>query len=251
MLVLSVILSVVQAQTYSYFYQGLDWGGQCVTSASQSPIDLSTVELRDQSNSNFQPLGIGYSKAAAKLVSDSVSYRLLGAFGSLVTVDYRATAKEVAFHAPSEHLVNGEHADLEMQIYHEVQGGNAVVALAVLFIEGTYNAALGTLINSPAEVDLGLVFSGAKLVRNYYAYKGSGTTPYCEREVAWYVAAAQMTASKEQLDFFRNKWENNINFAGGNGNNRLPQPLNNRDVTYFQSNGAPAALLLLSLYLSF
>lgn len=250
MLVLSVILCVVQAQAYSYFYQGLDWGGHCVTSASQSPIDLTNVELRDQSNSNLQPLGISYSKAAAKLVSDSVSYRLLGAFGSLVTVDYRATAREISFHTPSEHLVNEEAADLEMQIYHEVQGSNGVAALAVLFVEGSYNAALGTLINSPAEVDLGLIFSGVKLVRNYYAYKGSMTIPDCDSAVAWYVVATQMTASKEQLDYFRNKWENNINFAGGNGNNRLPQPLNSREVTYFQSNGA-GVLLLLSFYLSF
>ena len=249
MLVLSVILGVVQAQTYSYFYQGLDWDGQCVTSATQSPVDLNNVQLRDQSNSNLQPLGISYSKAAAKLVSDSVSYRLLGAFGSLVTVDYRAAAREVAFHTPSEHLVNGEAADLEMQIYHEVQGSDGVAALAVLFVEGSYNAALGTLINSPAEVDLSLLFSGAKLVRNYYAYKGSLTVPNCESVVAWYVVATQMTASKDQLDYFRNKWENNINFAGGNGNNRLPQSLNNREVAYFQSNGA--GLLLLSLYLSF
>lgn len=251
MIALLGLLLGVQAQTYSYFYQGLDWGGQCVTRPFQSPVDLNVVEPRDQSNSHLKPLGISYTKASVKVVNDAVSYRLLGAFGSVSTADVKASATEVAFHAPSEHLVSGVQMDLEMQVYHSVPGNKTMVAVAVLFVEGNYNAALGTLINSPSEVDLGLIFSGVQSIRNYYAYSGSTTVPYCDTAVNWFIDALPMTASKDQLDFFRNKWGNNINFGGGNGNNRLSQAINNREVVFFQSNSALTAALFLSLYLSF
>ena len=120
----------------------------------------------------------------------------------------------------------------------------------MLFAEGDYNAALGTLINNSTEVDLSLIFNAARTLPNYYTYQGSMTVPGCEATVNWYIDAGVRTASREQLDFFRNRWQNNINFAGGNGNNRLPQSLFNRDVVYFQSNPAYWLAPLL-LYLSF
>lgn len=255
---LSVLLPLlVRSESYSYFYSGLDWSGQCVSSHSQSPVDLTNPVFSDQSNSAYQSLHIEYTRTPVRSVGDRNSYRLLGNFGTITAVDgnhlaFTGSAKEVAFHAPSEHLVNGQHADLELQIFHDVPSTPSLpkAALSVLFTEGDYNAALGTLINNSTDIDLSLIFNAAKSIPNYYTYPGSSTVPGCEILMNWYVDAGQRTASKEQLDYFRNRWQNDINFAGGNGNNRLPQALFARDVTYFQSN-AGAWVCAVLLYLSF
>jgi carbonic anhydrase len=51
-------------------------------------------------------------------------------------------------------------------------------------------------------------------------YEGSLTTPPCTQNVEWNVMDDPQPISKAQLQLFTSKWEKNMKFAGGNGNNR-------------------------------
>ncbi len=65
---------------------------------------------------------------------------------------------------------------------------------------------------------------------NLYTYKGSLTTPPCSEIVTWLVVNQPQSISKEQVTLINSFYRNNTKFAGGNGNNRAVQPLNERNI---------------------
>ncbi len=66
-------------------------------------------------------------------------------------------------------------------------------------------------------------------------YKGSLTTPPCSEIVTWLVVNNPQPISKDQLDVVNFHFKSNKTFAGGNGNNRATQALNERSV-YIKGN---------------
>jgi carbonic anhydrase len=64
--------------------------------------------------------------------------------------------------------------------------------------------------------------------RKLYHYDGSLTTPPCSEIVQWIVVDDPQPISAAQLKFFKDKWQSNLAFAQGYGNNRVVQPLNGR-----------------------
>jgi hypothetical protein len=65
---------------------------------------------------------------------------------------------------------------------------------------------------------------------NLYTYRGSLTTPPCSEIVTWFVVNQPQQISREQVSQINSLYRNNTKFAGGRGNNRLPQPLNERYI---------------------
>jgi hypothetical protein len=64
--------------------------------------------------------------------------------------------------------------------------------------------------------------------QNLYTYKGSLTTPPCSEIVTWLVVNQPQAISREQVAAINSLYRNNTRFAGGKGNNRAVQPLNER-----------------------
>ena len=68
----------------------------------------------------------------------------------------------------------------------------------------------------------------------YYSYDGSLTAPIinddCIEGVKWTVLKEPLSITKKQLEFFNDRWAGNETFAGGYGNVRKVQKLNNRKV---------------------
>lgn len=134
--------------------------------------------------------------------------------------------KQIHFHSPSEHLVNGKQYPLEAHFVHANEDGELAV-VGVFFsdkISGEGNSALDDLFTGIPQIgaergiralDIGdLAQTGA-----FYSYMGSLTTPPCTEGVRWIVFKAPKSMSSEQLVRFNKFYR---------ANNRDVQPLNGR-----------------------
>lgn len=137
--------------------------------------------------------------------------------------------KQLQFHAPSEHTVKGKFYPLEAQFMHANSKGEQSV-IAILFEEGEANAALQhLLVQLPKDVGKPIALKSRVLPselmpqkRTYYRFSGSLTTPPCTEGVRWVLMKAPMTASKDQIEAFKQALQG--------PNNRPVQSLNGRVV---------------------
>jgi carbonic anhydrase len=188
----------------------------CTLGTEQSPIHISSAEAK---RTPLPALAFDYhaSKATVEHRGHAVQVNLTEDNAlRLGDVDYKLL--QFHYHHPSEHLIDGKAAPLEVHLVHQNAAGNLAV-VGVLFHEGAANPALATKLASigkdatvdPRELlpaDLG-----------YFAYNGSLTTPPCSEGVKWLVLARPMTASAEQLAALQKQVEPNA---------RAPQKVNER-----------------------
>lgn len=227
--------------SFDYTLGGANWEGICSSGKHQSPIHIEDVQTPIEA---FPPLLIDYQplKGPKKgLTPGLLTFEVGEIVGDMtaVTVDgdgpFVYASEQIHFHSPSEHTLEGEHFDLEMQIKHklgvnESYGHNQAV-LSVLFKVGEPNLFLDSIVQEKFTVDLDLLFE-TDTIEDYYTYWGSLTTPPCTEKVNWYVWNQVQEASEEQIAFFQNFWEKNEAFASGNGNNRNIQPNYDRPILY-------------------
>lgn len=197
----------------------------CSEGEAQSPIDLAGpgVEMVYAAEASYSPLPLtvlnnGHTvqiaaEGAGTLVSGSAKYGLL----------------QVHFHAPSEHVINGEAVPVEAHFVHRSAEGTLGV-LGVFVVEGEENPALAALLmhlpetEGPAQtfaetmIDLNALLPEDLSI---YRYAGSLTTPPCTEGVAWHVLKDPVTASKAQIDRLSHVLH---------GNARPIQPLNGRPL---------------------
>jgi carbonic anhydrase len=132
------------------------------------------------------------------------------------------------FHAPSEHTIDGKHADAEVHLVHRNAAGQLAV-VGVLIKKGLENRASKSLwdnlpthagparpLSEPVNPD-GLL----PVRRTSYRYEGSLTTPPCAEGVTWMVMTEPIQLSAMQLKLFEKLIKRN---------NRPVQPLNRRTV---------------------
>jgi carbonic anhydrase len=113
-------------------------------------------------------------------------------------------------------------------VHKNAEGRLAVVA--VLFREGTGNAAIEAMIDHlPAakeqQVETDATIDAAMLLpatRSYYTFPGSLTTPPCTEGVIWFVLQTPSTISSSELGTLARLYPNNA---------RPVQPLNARTIT--------------------
>ena len=137
--------------------------------------------------------------------------------------------KQIHFHEPSEHKINGIIYPIEMHLVHVSKSGNITV-LGVLGEEGSESQLFeffesflpienGATKSIHKKIDLSSLFLKDK---NYYSYGGSLTTPPCTEGVNWIVFKEPIILSVEEVLKLRNNMPIN--------NYRNEQPLNNRIV---------------------
>lgn len=138
--------------------------------------------------------------------------------------------KQLHFHVPSEHTIDGKHFPLEGHFVFKAQNGRLAV-LGVMYEIGSANLAIQEILDDLAN-------SGKKKVapyrinalellpkrHDYYHYLGSLTTPPLTQNVEWYVLKQPVSLSAEQLATLRKHYPRN---------NRSIQPLNGRPVIEF------------------
>ncbi len=189
----------------------------------QSPIDISKPIEEDLPRVvfNYRPAKINliYNGHTIEEEEDGCHIRF---------EDKLFELKQFHFHAPSEHTINGSHADMEMHFVHKAKDGTVAV-VAVLIKQGAENRSFTSIweyLPTPenSDVQVARTVDATDLIPGnhaYYRYRGSFTTPPCTEGVIWMVMTAPIELSMGQIDRFKSII---------NGNNRPVQRLNERKV---------------------
>lgn len=212
----------------------------CQTGINQSPIDIQTATTNKLS---LPALNIQYVDGPTRF--RSINHTLQGTMSpytsNSINVDGKIYyLKQLDFHAPSEHTLNGKNYPLELQLVHKNQHGDIAI-VAVMFDVDEPNQAIQNLWESfPAMEDSSMpIFSPVNINqllpdnKTYWRYRGSLTTPPCTEGVTWAVLKTPVTLSADQLDKFH--------YIVGSANNRPPHPLNERKIE--ESNSGDTEIL--------
>lgn len=183
----------------------------CQTGAQQSPIDIPASATVTPASG----LALAYQESGLKLVNNGHTVQANVDAGSTLTLKGKTyELKQFHFHAPSEHKINGKAFAMEMHLVHQASDGSLAV-VGVLFEEGTENAFLKSFWSRlPAKGAPDVTADARQRVesalpadRSSFSYAGSLTTPPCTEGVSWVVLKTPVTASKEQLELFKEKVE--------------------------------------------
>ncbi|HBH56631.1 MAG TPA: hypothetical protein DDY41_00360 [Arthrobacter bacterium] len=219
---------------HAWSYDGAEgpehWGtlssdfGSCSSGTAQSPIDV-----RGGSGLSPAPLALAYSASECEITDNGHTTELSALTAQGITVGGRQYAfKQMHFHAPSEHTVNGVRHEAEFHFVHQADdGGLAVVGILATagaanaawtpFTDGVPAAAGGQKV-AAGVVDFPALFPASL---DHVAYDGSLTTPPCSEGVRWLLLETPVELGAGQLATLR---------AAHPGNGRPVQTLNGRDV---------------------
>ncbi len=196
---------------------------------SQSPVNITTTSII---GADLPALAIEPHAQPLHLLNNGHTVEAI--CPRAATLQFGAQRYELLqfhFHAPSEHTIDGEHAEVELHFVHSDGEGHLAV-VAVLFYEGA--------VEHPEVADLltreSIAHAGDELfdpataldVRDflpdsldYYTYDGSLTTPPATEGVRWFVLKQPLHMSRAQIEAIDSVYYSN---------NRPTQPLNARFV---------------------
>nr|TKW10866.1 hypothetical protein SEVIR_6G196000v2 [Setaria viridis] len=205
----------------------------------QSPIDLSDDRVTLVRSLGF--LNYSYRPAEASIVNrgHDIQVKFSGDAGRLVINGTVYHLRQLHWHTPSEHTVDGRRYDMELHLVHQTTE-NKTAVIGVLYETGNIpDLFLKTLEPSirrigdtrDREEPIGVVDpNGARATGSvYYRYMGSLTTPPCTEGVVWTVFKKVRPVAKYQLEILREA------VADGYEDNARPlQEVNNRDISIFR-----------------
>lgn len=202
----------------------------CADGSAQTPIDVTNAVDADLADPVFD-----YATKSATVINNGHTIQANAADGNSMTVDGASTPlKQIHFHAPSEHTIDGKAAAAEVHFVHKTDDG-VISVVGVMITEGTeanaawqpYVDALSTGEGSETAVELDW---SAMLPANHttFRYTGSLTTPPCTEGVNWFLMTEPVSLSADQIAAFTAAYE---------GNNRPVQPLNGRKIQLDTTNG--------------
>ena len=198
--------------------------------SQQSPVDIAAYIPGDAPILKF-----AYNGAAHHITNTGEFVKVIYQDAGGILVDgseYRLA--EAHMHNPAEHTVDGKRFALETHLVHLTeQGGIAVVG--ILYRLGEANPAIQAIIDSaPAQAEADTKPTSPLAAdeylpscSGYYAYTGSLTTPPYTEGVQWLVQSEVLEVSEAQVNQL-------AALTGGGANNRLVQPLNNRQITAYE-----------------
>ena len=183
----------------------------CKAGSMQSPIDIPSA--RAEIDRSLELIEFGYGTIPLEVFNDGHVVRFENQSSAAMNAGgatWRLLSAEL--HSPSEHAIDGKHADMEMQLVHADPAG-ALAIVAVLFDKGKSNGALQPLFEAmpddvtaqPVKVD-GVSLDLAAAVPDdpsYYSYMGSLTTPRCTEGVHWFVLQPVGQVSISQIQRLR------------------------------------------------
>lgn len=216
----------------------------CSTGKHQSPVNIMQNETVQRQG--LGPLSKEYYTANATLMNSgyAIGVHYEGKAGELNIDGKKYHYKQMHWHTPSEHTINGEQFAAELHLVHLTEEKDVAV-VAILYKYGDPNPVVTRLMpylpqltresctSNPktSDVDVGIMdcHYSRQPLQGYYRYRGSLTTPPCSENVVWTVLARVRSISEEQVTALREPLCKDCKF-----NSRPVQPLNDRKVELFK-----------------
>uniref|UniRef100_A0A803QJQ7 Carbonic anhydrase n=1 Tax=Cannabis sativa TaxID=3483 RepID=A0A803QJQ7_CANSA len=229
-----------------------EWGklspeySECAKGKLQSPLNI----LKNQvvRSKVFKPLIRNYVPVNATLLNNqfNVGIKYEGDAGSMEVNGKNYSLKQMHWHSPSEHRLNGVRYPVELHLVHQAED-HSLSVIAILFNYSTPDPLLLKIKEKMKELSKE-VFAGdeeahvplgtldlkllKKNTRKYYRYVGSLTTPPCYENVTWTVLGKVRSISHEQVAAIKAPLKSDCK------NNARPcQPLNGRTVELYEDLG--------------
>lgn len=170
----------------------------CASGKAQSPVDLASASRGAHSELHFN-----YRQTPLGIRNNGHTVQIDYAPGSWLEIEgMRYDLLQLHVHAPSEHVVDGRTAPMELHLVHQNRHGQLAV-VGVMIDAGPVNPLIAAMrAYTPAEGDPvavpGVHVSAADVLPprlDYFRYTGSLTTPPCSEGVAWHVLDQPITAS--------------------------------------------------------
>lgn len=208
----------------------------CAEGKHQSPIDLTGAKQENLEQMKLSipvmDLKIVHQKEVLELLDNGHTIQINHDKGGTLEIGNEIYGMlQGHFHSPSEHTVNGRHYPMEMHLVFSSK--DKKLAVIGLFIEeGQHNSTIDIILsNLPKETGQEVHHENVQvsflnlLPKNQetYRYQGSLTTPPCYEDVRWFLFVEPIQLSSKQIKAFQKKFY---------GNNRPPQPLNDRTLLY-------------------
>jgi carbonic anhydrase len=204
------------------------------------------VQVVSQANSSFTPLSVGLETVNRSEILVENIYGLLVYATTVNTLTQFIAGKEVTvgiieYHplVTSEHLFNGIHYPFGLVIItgitHYDDKMEVIMGLEIFFKEGKPNPFLQSLIEEDGEVSISSIIPLSGVIDDYYYYSGSADLPWpdCWETVSWVIPNYVLEASAAQIDYWAERYVQDLSFSNGRGNVRDVQPLNNRTIYHF------------------
>ncbi|XP_038894056.1 alpha carbonic anhydrase 7-like [Benincasa hispida] len=205
----------------------------CKIGRMQSPIDLFHKRVRIVSH--FTDLKIDYksSNATLKNRGHDIMLKLGDGAGYMEVNRTRYFLRQIHWHSPSEHTINGKKFALEAHLVHQSQTGGVAV-IGVLYNIGRPDSFLSKMKEHLEEISdthedkvFNVIDPSLLKMRSslYYRYIGSLTVPPCSQNVLWTIVRKVRTVAPEQVKLLR------VAVHDDSDTNARPlQPINHRKI---------------------
>jgi carbonic anhydrase len=228
------------SSTLNYALGGLDWGGDCATGQSQSPIDILTSETFPISDPYFSAVSLDIPPQLMPLQDFWLPY-YFATNGTVMAVLNEVPLEQylgvMHFNLPSAHTIDGLRYPLELHAsFFPADSSDPVKgsSLAILFQEGAHSSFLDSYLNS-AIVDYSLLIPSP--IEDYFYYSGSREIPDCTEPNLHVIPNQVFEASVDQISAFASgPYAAPFAEAEYHGMYRNTQPLNGR-IVYHRVSG--------------
>ena len=178
---------------------------KCGNGTRQSPIDI-----REGIKLELEPIQFEYRQSAFQVIDNGHTVQASVSPGNFMRLmGRRFQLIQFHFHRPSEELIDGRPAEMEMHMVHKDSDGKLAV-VAVLLERGIRQPVIQTVWNNlplekNEEVAASTRIDPNQLLpenRKYFVYMGSLTTPPCTEGVLWVVMKQPMQLAPDQIELF-------------------------------------------------
>ncbi|KAJ3675107.1 hypothetical protein LUZ60_004149 [Juncus effusus] len=217
----------------------------CSKGKHQSPINIETKKA--VLNPNLKPLERHYVTTRATLVDNQINImvRYNNTNDTVMINGIKYCLKQLHWHSPSEHTINGERFAMELHMVHATEQGNLTV-LAILYRYGKHDPFLDKIKSKIEELAKDVRVEGKQIqvpmghvrmtaltrrVHKYFRYSGSLTTPPCTENIIWNILLKVRQMSKGQAEELRSILGKEFRHDA-----RPTQPLNDRIVEMYDDS---------------